>query len=270
MRQLIRSFLDPHSYRKFIFFRTLKILNINLVTLTSYHLDDLKVIVAFKPAKIKNHLTEILSQKGFKQLHVAESEKLAHVTYFFNGGVPEAYPGEQRIIIPSLKSGNLTAHPEMSANEIKKAVIDGVRCDKYDFILANFANVDMIAHTGNIEASVKAIDIVDNCLDEIIKETQKKGGVAIITADHGNAEQVVQLQQAEPETLHTLNPVPFILVASDRQKTTGKIETVGQSLLAQIITTPYSLADVAPTILELLNIPKPYEMSGHSLLDDLH
>jgi len=270
MRQLVRSFLDPGSYRKFLFFRTLKVLKIHLVTLTSYHLEDLPLKVAFKPARIKNHLTEVLAAKGFKQLHVAESEKAAHVSYFFNGGIEEPYPGEKRIIVPSSKVANLTSRPEMSAENIKKATLHGIKSSHYDFILVNFANVDMVAHTGNIEAVVKAITTVDDYIDEISKEVIRVGGACFITADHGNAEQVVQLQQADPETLHTLNPVPLILVSADRERPSEKIGREGQSLLAQILTTPYTLADVAPSILDLLNIPKPREMTGQSLLDDLH
>ncbi|PAV13491.1 2,3-bisphosphoglycerate-independent phosphoglycerate mutase [Methanosarcina spelaei] len=219
------------------------------VCMTQYD-ETLDVPVAFPPIKLENVLGEVLSKHGLIQLRIAETEKYAHVTYFFNGGEEKRYRGEDRCLIPSPKIATYDLKPEMSAYEITDEVIRRIRSGKYDVIVLNFANMDMVGHSGIFEAAVKAVEAVDKCIGRIVEALKEKGGVALITADHGNAEEMIDPKTGEPRTAHTSNPVKCIYFGNSEIKAlkNGK------------------LSDVAPTILELLGISKPPEMTGKSLL----
>jgi 2,3-bisphosphoglycerate-independent phosphoglycerate mutase len=219
------------------------------VCMTVYDI-HFKVAVAFPPQDLKNVLADVLAKHGLKQLHIAETEKYAHVTFFFNGGVEEPKKGEDRILIPSPKVPTYDQKPEMSAYEVTEALTRAIREEKYDVIIANFANGDMVGHTGVLLAAIKAAEAVDDCLGKIEAAVGSVKGELIITADHGNADQMVDYKHDQPFTAHTKNPVPFIIVSQKKYKVkNGGI-----------------LADVAPTILDLLDIEKPQEMTGESLI----
>lgn len=209
--------------------------------------------VAFPQQNLDNTLGEVLSDRGLKQLRIAETEKYAHVTFFFNGGLEEPYPGEERVLIPSPKVATYNMMPEMSAREITQTVLEKIKESTYDVIILNFANPDMVGHTGVFDATVKAVEVVDQCLGQIYAELQKNKATLIVTADHGNAEEKMDPKTLLPITAHSTNCVPFILV-DDRFK--GKALREGGAL-----------CDVAPTILKLLQIPIPDEMTGESLVD---
>ncbi|WP_292388489.1 2,3-bisphosphoglycerate-independent phosphoglycerate mutase [Methanosarcina sp. UBA5] len=219
------------------------------VCMTQYD-ETLDLPIAFPPIKLENVLGEVLSKNRLIQLRIAETEKYAHVTYFLNGGEEKSYRGEDRCLIPSPKIATYDLKPEMSAYEITDEVIRRIQSGKYDVIVLNFANMDMVGHTGILEAAVKAVEAVDKCIGRIVEALKEKGGVALITADHGNAEQMIDLETGEPHTAHTSNPVKCIYFGNSEVKAlkNGK------------------LCDVAPTILELLGIPRPQEMTGKSLL----
>lgn len=208
------------------------------------------VYVAFPPDEITNTLPQYLAAKGLKQLHIAETEKYAHVTFFFNAKLEAEVEGETRIVIPSPKVATYDLKPEMSANEVTAKVLEEIESDKYDVIILNFANCDMVGHTGVIPAAVKAVETVDINVGKIVDEVLKRGGTALITADHGNADKMID-ENGEPFTAHTTNRVPFILV-SDELKNVTLQEGV--------------LADVAPTLLDCMGIEKPAEMTGKSLI----
>lgn len=208
--------------------------------------------VAFAPQAIKNTLGEVLANYGYQQLRIAETEKYAHVTFFFNGGVEEPYPGEDRVLIPSPKVATYDLQPEMSAFEVTETVVAKIIGDAYDVIILNFANPDMVGHTGNEAATIQALEAVDACLGRISEAVLARGGVLLVTGDHGNAEQMVDLETGEPHTAHTTNPVPFIMVSRD--VTNWGLPQAG------------ALRDVAPTMLEILGVAKPEEMTGGSLL----
>ena len=207
-----------------------------------YYQEGLPIKVAFKPRETGKPLAALLSENKLKQLHVAESEKYAHVTYFFNGGNETPYPGEDRIVIPSPKVASYDQVPEMSAKLITKTVIENL--DKYDFIILNFANPDMVGHTGNLRATIQACEIVDECLSQIFAVLKRYKGVMLITADHGNAEQKVNPKTGEPDTEHSRNPVPLIMAG----------DMVQNLMLQQKDAT---LGNIAATVLQLLNKPKP-------------
>lgn len=270
-RQLTRVFLD----KKFgsLFWKPQRFSDLYFTTFTNYQ-KSLPAKVAFEDIVYQNNLSETISKANFKQLKIAESEKYAHVTYFFNGGKEEAYPGEERKIISSPNVASYDLKPEMSSKMVTRAVIDAIKRKKYDLIVVNFANVDMVAHTGNIIAVGKAVQTLDEQVGQIVNANLKVGGTTIITADHGNAEQMVNISQhrtdGEGETVHTLNPVPFICVRNGDKKDLIKTAlSYGPNALSKIISATDSLADIAPTILELLDLPKPAEMTGHSLLSRL-
>ena len=207
------------------------------------------VSVAFKPTVLTNTFGEYISGKGLKQLRIAETEKYAHVTFFFNGGNESQYEGEDRILVPSPKVETYDLKPEMSAPEVTENVVKAIEEQKYDSIILNFANPDMVGHTGNLDAAVKAIETIDECVGKVAKAVEKVSGVLLITADHGNAEQMIDYKTGEPHTAHTTNPVPLVLVGIDDVKLkTGK------------------LADLAPTMLDIMGLEKPKEMTGESLL----
>ncbi|MBF7097230.1 2,3-bisphosphoglycerate-independent phosphoglycerate mutase [Alkalibacter mobilis] len=225
-------------------------LNVNMVTMTMYDksLENLKV--AFTPQSVNNTLGEYMSQKGLKQLRIAETEKYAHVTYFFNGGVEKEYPLEDRILVPSPQVATYDLKPEMSAEEVTDKVVEAIENNDYSLIVLNYANCDMVGHTGVFEAAVKAVETVDRCLGRTLEAIEKKGGIALITADHGNAEQMIDPVTKKVFTAHTTNPVKLILFGNDDLKLKDG-----------------RLADIAPTILDLQGLEKPVEMTGESLID---
>ncbi len=229
--------------------RTGKIKNLKFVTMTEYDETIKNVSVAYKKQPIINTLGEYLSKKGKTQLRIAETEKYAHVTFFFNGGEEKTYNGEDRILIPSPKVPTYDEKPEMSAYEITEKVLEAIESEKYDLIIMNFANGDMVGHTGNMEKTIEAVEAVDECLGKIIELLENKGGEAIVTADHGNCEQMIDLRTGEPVTSHTTNRVPIIVVSS-------RVKGIESG----------TLTDLAPTILALMGIDKPSEMTGNELI----
>ena len=248
VRQITRALMDPdftHFSRPWPRIQ-------NFLGMTQY--DESFILPhLFGPESVANNLAEWLSQHGKRQLHVAETEKYAHVTFFFNGGVEKVYPGEDRVMIPSPKVATYDRQPQMSADQIKDAVIQGLDQRQYDFILLNFANSDMVGHTGDLDATRTAIGVVDQMIGEISDAVQKHQGALVIVADHGNAE-MMQDAGGDPNTNHTVNPVPFIVVAGDAVLRHRSVASGG------------GLKDVAPTVLELMGMPIPQEMQGQSLL----
>ncbi len=243
-REITKTLTDPH----FEGFPRQSIPKLSsFVTMTAYD-DDFDFPVAFPPVKLTNILGEIVSRQKLKQLRIAETEKYAHVTYFFNGGAEEPFEGEDRCLIPSPKDvATYDLKPEMSAYEVTDEVLKRLGQNKYDFILLNYANPDMVGHTGKMEAAVKACETIDRCLQMLIENVLSLGGTAMITADHGNCD--LMTSSDVPFTAHTMNPVPFIILRK------------GIRLREKGI-----LADVAPTVLEVMGIPQPAEMTGVSLL----
>lgn len=217
------------------------------VTLTHFS-ETVDGFVAYKPANLDNTLGEVLTQNGLTQLRIAETEKYPHVTFFFSGGREKPFDGETRVLIDSPKVATYDLQPEMSAYEVTEELLKEIDKDAHDAIILNFANPDMVGHSGKLEPTIKAVEVVDECLGKIVKKIHEKGGVALITADHGNADQVVDLE-GNPHTAHTTNPVPFIVTKEGVQLRTDGI-----------------LADISPTILHLLDVQKPQEMTGTTLI----
>lgn len=252
-RQMTKAFVLP-GFSKF---KREILKNLTFVTMIQYE-DSLPVDVAYGPIEIKNCLGEIVSQKKMSQLRIAETEKFAHVTYFFNGGNEEPFPSEDRIIIPSKTVSVFSEAPEMSAKEITDKVCEMVELDKYDFILINYANADIVGHTGDERATVAAVETVDKSLEKLIPEVISHGGCLLITADHGNAEELINLRNGEVDTEHSANPVPLWFVTADNHcDDAGKCYTMKVAGL---------LSDIAPTVLDLMGIKKPADMTGESLL----
>ena len=261
MREITKAFAAPES--DFTYFPRTPLKNFLLVTMTGYE-KNLLVEVAFPSPVISWPLGRIIAKQNKTQLHIAESEKYAHVTYFFNGGEEKPFAGEDRILIPSAPEPHIDEVPEMQAEEIAKAITDNMQ--KYDFIIANFANADMVGHTGNLPAAVKAIETLDNVLNVVITQALTTDAAILITGDHGNAEQKLNRITGERRTKHSINAVPFFLIGKNvmRQKERSKEEILAiKNQIGGIIT------DIAPTILELMNIEKPDEMTGESLLPEL-
>ena len=244
-REITRALVDPN----FDGFEN-KDLNLFFVCFTSYDETMPNVRIAFKKDPLVNTFGEVVSKKGYTQLRIAETEKYAHVTFFFNGGEEKQYEGEDRILIPSPKVETYDMKPEMSAYEVTEKVVDAINSQKYNAIILNYANPDMVGHTGSLDAAIKAIETIDECVGKVVEAILNNDGTLLITADHGNSEQMIDYKTGEPHTAHTTNPVPIILVSNDNKY---KIKT-GR------------LADLAPTLLELMNIEKPKEMTGNSLL----
>lgn len=255
-RQLTQAFVD-HDFKGF---EHQQILPLYFVTLTQYD-STLPVSVAFEPQSLDNILGEVISRHGLKQLRMAETEKYAHVTYFFNGGIEEELDGEDRIMIQSPMVSTYDQAPEMSAAEVTKNMIAAVEKQIYSLIVVNYANPDMVGHTGKMEAAIKAVETVDHCLGQVLESIGKAGGAAIIIADHGNVE-CMQDEQGNPWTAHTTNPVPFILVEGEGLKIPGHGTAVS-------LREDGCLADVAPTILDILKLPQPPEMTGRSMVKPL-
>ncbi len=245
-RELTRAIND----KEFAGFKR-ETLNLTFVTMTQYDKTLEGVNIAFKPQTLVNTLGEYVSSKGLKQLRIAETEKYAHVTFFFNGGVEKENPGEERKVIPSPKVATYDLKPEMSAYEVTDELLDRLDQDKYDMIILNFANPDMVGHTGVVKAAIKAIEAVDECLGKIVDKVLEKDGTVFITADHGNAETEIDFSTGNPFTAHTTNPVPFVWVSNNIN---GRTLKSGK------------LADIAPTMLNVMNLEVPKEMTGECLI----
>ncbi len=249
-RQLTRA-LTEEGFKEFP--RRRRISFSAFATMTEYD-KDFGLPAAFSPRELKNILGEVISRRGIRQLRIAETEKYAHVTYFFNGGEERKFPLEDRILIPPAKDiPTYDLKPEMSAFEITAALIEQIKRQGYGLVVLNYANADMVGHTGNFKATVRACEIVDQCIGKLIKTVLASGGRAVITGDHGNAEQMLDYKTGEIHTAHTSNPVPLILVDEALK---GAHLSSGSAI------------DVAPTILRLLDVAKPEEMTGHSLIHD--
>lgn len=263
--QITRA-LKEKSFGKFV--QPAKILkNLLVVTMTEYA-KDLEVEVAFPPQEVVNGFAEVISKKGLRQFHIAESEKYAHISIFFNGGLINPFPGEDREIITSPASNyqNYQDVPEMSAFKVTESVLGKIKSD-YPFILINFANPDMVGHTGNLQASIQAVKAIDECVKKIANACLESDDICLlITADHGNIEELLDIRSGGIDKEHSTNPVPLIMVAQRFRRRQSK--DLGVSSLAG--TVPIGvLSDVAPTMLELLGITKPAEMTGISLLPQL-
>ena len=242
-RQITKAFVEK-DFDKF----DRKFLKPNFICMTQYDEKIKNVNVAFMPIKVKNGFAEYISKQGLKQLHIAETEKYAHVTFFFNGGKEEQYENEDRILIDSKKVATYDLAPEMSASEIADKTIEAINKEIYDVIILNFANCDMVGHTGNYQATIKAVEAVDKNVGRIEKKVKEKNGIMIITADHGNAEAMIK-KEGEPMTAHTVNKVVFVVDGYD-----CKLRDGGK------------LGDIAPTILDIMGLQKPLEMTGNSLI----
>ena len=241
-REITRAIVDP-DFDGFAreFFPTTYVCN------TEYDASMPNVLVAWPRIAVKNGLGEYLSSMGMTQLRIAETEKYAHVTFFFNGGVEKQYPGEDRVLVPSPKVATYDLQPEMSAFEVCDKCVERIESGAYDVIILNFANCDMVGHTGVLEAAVKAVETVDTCVGRVVEATLKMGGIAMVTADHGNAEDMKQ-PDGSPMTAHTTNLVPFILCGAGTELRPGR------------------LADIAPTILDVMGLACPEEMDGKTLI----
>lgn len=240
--------------------------NVFMTTFSEYE-KNLPVRVAFPSQDIPNTLAEVISNNGLVQLHVAETEKYAHVTFFLNGKHEKPFPQEDRQIVPSPQVAKYNEKPEMSAYEITERTVRAVQTGNYDAICINFANPDMVAHTGDFQATVKANEVIDECVGRIVNEVLERGGIVFITADHGNAEEVANLKTGEIDKEHSTNPVPFFMISNDlegRSGISGDIPNGDLSLVQPIGT----LADVAPTMLRAMGIEKPEDMTGTSLLPE--
>ena len=245
-REITRAIVDPN----FSEFETEKI-KTYFVCFTSYDETMPNVHIAFKKEPLVNTFGEVISKHNLTQLRIAETEKYAHVTFFFNGGEEKQYPGEDRILVPSPKVATYDLQPEMSAYIVTEKVVEAINADKYDAIILNYANPDMVGHTGSLPAAIKAVETIDECVQKVVDAILEHDGTMLITADHGNCEQMIDYKTGEPHTAHTTNPVPLILV------------TKNESLKVK----SGKLADLAPTMLEILGIEKPKEMTGESILE---
>lgn len=252
-RQLTKAFvmpeLPPQAEGKFA--RGPRLTDLAFVMMTEYEA-GLDAGVAYRADEVEMPLARVIAERGLRQFHTAETEKYAHVTYFINGRRETPFSGEDRDLVPSPKVPTYDLEPEMSAAGITRTAIEHIRSGDYDFVVMNYANADMVGHTGVIDAAVKAVEAVDAGVGQVVEAALATGGSILITADHGNAEQLIDYDTGKPFTAHTTNPVPFYLISP--QLAQAKLRTDG------------ILADVAPTLLQLMNIPQPKEMSGHSLL----
>ena len=241
-REITRAFVDP-DFSGF----TRQYFPVTFVCTTEYDATMPNVEVAYPRLSVQNGLGEYLSSMGLTQLRIAETEKYAHVTFFFNGGVETQFPGEDRVLVPSPKVATYDLQPEMSADEVADKCVERIESGAYDVIILNFANCDMVGHTGVFDAAVRAVETVDTCVGRVVDATMKMGGIAMITADHGNAEVMTQ-PDGSPMTAHTTNPVPFILCGAGTELRKGR------------------LADIAPTILDVMGLAVPEEMDGQTLI----
>ncbi len=248
-RELTRAFVEP-KFKEFPRKATPKLAA--FVTLTQYH-EEFKVPVAFMPEELRNILGECIADMDMRQLRLAETEKYAHVTFFFNGGREEPFPGEDRVLIPSPKVATYDLQPEMSAPLLTKVLIEAIGSGNYELIICNFANADMVGHTGDFDAAVLAIEAIDESLGKIVQALKAVGGELLLTADHGNAEQMRDPITKQPHTAHSNNPVPLIYIGRE-----GQLSGDG------------ALCDIAPTLMYMLGLEQPAEMTGRSLLKLAH
>jgi 2,3-bisphosphoglycerate-independent phosphoglycerate mutase len=221
----------------------------DFVMLTEYAA-DIKTSCAYPPEQLTNGLGEYMAKQGKTQLRIAETEKYAHVTFFFNGGLETPFEGEDRILVPSPKVATYDLQPEMSAPEVTDKLVDAIKSGKYDLIVCNYANGDMVGHTGKLDAAIKAAECLDQCVKRVVEALNEVGGEALITADHGNCEQMTDPGSGQAHTSHTIGPVPLIY--------TGHRQVQLQD--------DGSLSDIAPTLLALMGVEQPKEMTGHSLV----
>jgi len=249
VRELAAALLDPNFVG---FARTKRVAFAAALGLVEYSTELNHFLgTLFPPEDLTDTFGEVASKAGLTQLRIAETEKYAHVTFFFNGGRETVFPGEKRILVPSPKVATYDQQPEMSAPEVTDKVVEAITAHRFDIIVLNYANIDMVGHTGDLGAAVKAVETVDSCLGQLSEAVEHAGGTLVITADHGNAEMMRDAETGEPHTAHTLNPVPFVVVNPPRA--IGHLDD-GR------------LSDVAPTLLDLLGLPKPSAMSGRSLI----
>ena len=246
-REITRTLVDPDFTG---FERKKGFFPLTYVCMTQYDATMPNVEVAYKPESLVNTFGEYISNKGLTQLRIAETEKYAHVTFFFNGGVEKQYPGEDRILVKSPSVATYDLQPEMSAYEVTDKMVEAVKSGKYDALILNYANCDMVGHTGVFEAAVKAVEAVDTCVGRVVEAVKEMGGCVLLTADHGNADKMVD-EDGEPFTAHTTNPVPFCVINHP-----CKLREGGR------------LADIAPTMLQVLGLEQPKEMTGESLIVD--
>ena len=244
-REITRTLVDPDFAG---FERKKGFFPLTYVCMTQYDATMPNVEVAYKPESLVNTFGEYISNKGLTQLRIAETEKYAHVTFFFNGGVEKQYPGEDRILVKSPAVATYDLQPEMSAYEVTDKMVEAVKSGKYDALILNYANCDMVGHTGVFEAAVKAVEAVDTCVGRVVEAVKEMGGCVLLTADHGNADKMVDTD-GEPFTAHTTNPVPFCVINHPCQLREGG-----------------RLADIAPTMLKVLGLPQPAEMTGESII----
>jgi 2,3-bisphosphoglycerate-independent phosphoglycerate mutase len=245
MRQIVRALIDP----QFDGFDVSRAPRVSVTTLTNYD-KTFKVPIAFEPTSMARILAEVLSSRGLDILKTAETEKYPHVTYFFNGGVEEPFKCEHRVLVPSPKVATYDLQPEMSAAGVTDALVNGISSKEHDFILCNYANADMVGHSGSIPATIKAVETVDQSLARVLKAAETAGARLIVTADHGNAEMLIDPETGGPHTAHTTNPVPFVVIDWEQEQ---RLRSGG------------ALCDVAPTILSMLGVEQPPEMTGVNL-----
>ncbi len=248
-RQITRAFIQPEFDG---FERAKGWFKVNYVSMTQYDETFTGLEIVNPPETMENTLGEYLSSLGKTQLRIAETQKYAHVTFFFNGGVEKPNENEERVLIPSSKVATFDMKPDMSANEITEKAVELINEKKYDVMILNFANCDMVGHTGIMNAAMKAVETVDTCVDKVVKAILANGGRVFVTADHGNADQMVDPETGEPFTAHTTNPVPFI--------------AIGEEMVGKKLREGGRLADIAPTMLESMAVPVPNEMTGKSLI----
>ena len=246
-REITRCFVDP-AFTDVV--RKKGYYPVTYVCTTEYDATMPNVSVAFPHKELHNIFGEYISQLGLTQLRIAETEKYAHVTFFFNGGAEQVFPGEDRVLIPSPKVATYDLKPDMSAHEVADEAVKRIESGNYDVIILNFANCDMVGHTGVYEAARLAVETVDECVGQVVEATSKMGGISLITADHGNADRMLEPDGTTPYTAHTTNPVPFYIVGADVKLRNGK------------------LADIAPTMLDLMGLEKPAEMDGTTLIEN--
>jgi 2,3-bisphosphoglycerate-independent phosphoglycerate mutase len=255
-RQITKAFIIPD----FDGFERKKLSNLHFVSMVQYESGLPVSDIAFPIIEVNTCLGKILSGQKLTQLRIAETEKFAHVTYFFNGGNEEPFPLEDRVIIPSKDVARFDEAPEMRAQELTDKVCEFVEAQKYDFIVLNYANPDMIGHTGNEQAAIIAVEAVDKCLEKLIRTILSKNGCLLITADHGNVEEMISPKTGEKNTEHSANPVPLWFVTAENHSSKKKAESEEEIEVSGL------LSDIAPTILELFGIKKSKEMTGESLL----
>jgi 2,3-bisphosphoglycerate-independent phosphoglycerate mutase len=260
-RQISEAFVLP----EFAKFERPEFKKLFFVAMTLYDKDLPLDEIAFRPTSITNPLAKVLSKQGLKQLHIAETEKYAHVTFFFNGGLEEPFPGEDRLVIPSPRVASYAQKPEMSAFKVTDEILKSLETNKYDFVVLNFANADMVSHTGDLKATIKACETIDKCLVKIVNLVLSKNGVVLITADHGNAEELQNIKTGEIDKEHSTNPVPLVIIGHAWEgNNLGLPDSLGSDL--SLVTPSGVLADIAPTILKIMDIKKPEEMTGASLI----